>query len=242
MYPPGKHVYNFACALPDRLPGTLCTREVDIEYKVKVVMDIPMAIDTTESQIFCVRNVLDLNLNPSLKMPVQMEHVKSFCLFKCSPQLATAYASVPQGGFARGQVIPISCQINNKTNVVFEDVKVSLVRRVQATSTSPRHNQRESTFTEAEVTMPLVEDTRNRLMDIRGELLVPAECMVSNHFAAYVLVDYHLNLEFRVVGCHSNFDIQLPVEIGSIQLGAPGYGTGTEVPLAPMPAAADQRK
>lgn len=82
--PAGSHTYTFACALPERLPGTMSSDEADIKYKVKLVMDIPWGIDESESQPFEVVNVIDLNQNGTLRFPVRLEEIKSFCFCSCT--------------------------------------------------------------------------------------------------------------------------------------------------------------
>lgn len=233
-FPAGQHSYNFACALPERLPGSLSTDEADIKYKVKLVMDVPWGLDSKESHAFEVRNVIDLNQNHAVKMPVQMEELKSFCLFSCSSQEALVTMYVPQGGYAPNEDIPIQCTITNKTSVSFEGVSFKLRRIVKAISTSPRRSERETKYTEAESEYEFTEDTRNTTTKITCLLKVP-ECPVSSHFAAYILTDYFIKAEFRVVGCHSDVTLEIPIEIGTIALGTPGYVVATAVPLAPMP-------
>lgn len=231
-YPPGTHTYNFACVLPDRLPGTIKTTEAEIKYKVKVVMDIPWGIDITNSLGFVVTNVVDLNQNTALKIPTQVEEVKSFC---CSDN-ALISATIPQGGYVPNENIPILCTIDNKTKIPFNAITFELQRKVAATAIHPHTTTRESKYTEArnEYIFRADEETRNASVKVTGNLKVPV-CPVSSHFAAYIKTNYFLKVEFIIDGCHTNVTLRLPVEIGTIPLGAPGYEHGGMVPLAPMP-------
>lgn len=233
--PAGEHTYQFACALPERLPGTMHSHEADIRYKVKLVMDVPWGIDTTKKQEFEVVNMIDLNQNYSLRMPVQLEEVKSFCLCSWQAQEAAISVTVPQGGYVPNEEIPVQCSITNKTAVPFEGVSFTLQRIVTAIAVSPRRSQRETKDDLAQCEHSLVpEETRNTATKFTGVLKVPL-CPVSSHYAAYIHTDYVIKVEFRVVGCHSNVTMRLPIEIGTVPLGATGYAIANATPLAPLP-------
>lgn len=233
--PAGEHTYQFACALPERLPGSMSSHEADIKYSVKLVMDVPWGMDSTKKQHFEVVNVVDLNHNISLRMPVQLEEVKSFCMCSWRAQEAVVSVTVPQGGYVPNEEIPVSCTINNKSNAAFEGVSITLQRIVKAIAVTPQRRERETKDDLAHNENVLVaEETRNRTSNFTGSIKVPV-CPVSSHYAAYIHTDYVLKVEFSVVGCHSNVTLRLPIEIGTVPLGAQGYAIANAAPLAPMP-------
>lgn len=243
-YPAGEHSYDFAVALPERLPATLKTKDAEIKYKVKVIMDVPLGIDNKESQVFNVANVVDLNQNNALRLAVHLEKIKSFCLFSLVPEEAVVSASVPQGGYTPTEVIPIQCRIHNKTTVSFGSITIELQRKVTATATSPHRTVREYKFKEAESEHIFSEDTRNTLSGVTATIKVPLNCPVSSHFATYIRTEYVLKLQFNVIGCHKNVILRLPIEIGTIAMGAPA---NAPVPVRasehiPFPTAPPQEK
>lgn len=243
-YPAGEHSYDFAVALPDRLPGTMKAKDAVIKYKVRVVMDVPWAIDNRESQAFSVANVVDLNQNNALRVAVHLEEMKSFCIFSLGyEEEAVVSASVPQGGYTAHEVIPIQCRIHNKTSVSFGSISIELQRKVTATATSPRTSVREYDFKEAETEHVFSEDTRNTTTGVTATIKVP-ECPVSSNFAAYIRTEYVLRLQFNVIGCHKNVILRLPIEIGTIAMGAPGYAASGLVPMASshLPTAPEPEK
>lgn len=236
QFPSGSHTYNFACALPESLPGTMRSSEAEIKYKVKVVMDVPWSMDPSESVHFVVRNHIDLNQNLSLKFPVQMEEQNSFCLFSCGPSEATVSVSVPLGGYAPHTDIPILCTIDNKTGVEFQGATFSLQRILTATAISPHRSDRVHKNVEAKSEYALADDTRNTVTKFTGILKVPL-CPVTCNFAAYIRTNYVVKVEFSVVGCHSDVTVRLPIQIGSIPIGATVAVpvSPSSVPLAPLP-------
>lgn len=233
VFPAGTHSYGFSCLLPYRLPGTLKTGEAEIKYKVKLVMDIPWGFDIKKSHYFTVVNVIDLNQNDSLRFPVKMEELKSFCTFSCGKQEAYLSASIAQGGFVPNEEIKVLCTINNKTNVPFEGVTFTLQRKITATVTMPMTKSRQNKTNVVERVYP-IEPKTNTTTEITGVLTVPV-CPVSSNFAAYIHTDYFVKAEFRVVGCHSNVTLRLPVQIGTMPLSS-APSLINQVPLAPMPA------
>lgn len=234
---PGSHTYNIACALPDRIPGSMRTSESRISYKVKVVMDIPWGIDTTESKNFEVVNVVNLNENTTLKMPVQLEELKSFCFFSCSPHEALITVTVPQGGYVPNESIPIKCRIDNKTSVDFTGASFVLQRTVTAVAVTPHRKARETKDNVAIEERALGSNTKHKVTEFTTKLKVPV-CAVSCHLAGYITTDYYIQAEFRVSGCHTNVSMRIPIQIGTIPIGASNsYFTITnDLPSNPQPA------
>lgn len=68
--PSGRQVYNFTCTLPPVLPSSFEGEFGYVRYTVKVTLDCPWAFDQETKMAFTVINALDLNLNPSYKVPV----------------------------------------------------------------------------------------------------------------------------------------------------------------------------
>lgn len=207
--------------------------EAEIKYKVKLVMDIPWGIDATKSHEFEVVNVIDLNQNRVLQMPVQIDEIKSFCFCSCRPHEAVVTVTLPQGGYVPNETIPIQCYINNKTTVEFHSATFKLVRVVTATAATPRHSTRDTRDELWEEEHAIEQDTKNTVTEFTTLLKVPV-CPVSCHYAAYIQTEYSIEVELHTSGCHANATMRVPIEIGTIPLGAPGYLSTSVVPLAPI--------
>lgn len=214
-YPSGIHRYNFICVLPDRLPGSLKTNEAEIKYKVKVVVEIPWGADVTSSLPFEVVNELNLNQPHLAPHPVQAEKWKTFWNLGCGSQEAKLSASIPRDGFIPGEEIEISCLIDNRSRVNFDGIYYELERKVTATATSPHTSQRETFIRQTAGEHYFEESTKNKITRFTGRLIVPLTCPVTNHLASCIHNEYRINVEFRVIGCHSNVTLELPVRIGS---------------------------
>lgn len=237
-FPRGNHTYNFACELPERLPGTLNSKRAKIKYEVKLVMDIPYAIDPCETATFDIVNVIDLNQNLPLKLPIQLEEIHTF-FFCCVPDAnADLTVYIPQGGFVPHEEISIRCTINNRTDVQFFRATFTLQRIVSATSVKPRKKTRETKddLVKQEISLA-TKETRNKLTELWVKIKVPL-CPVSCHYAAYIDTAHFVLIEFEVSGCHSNVKAKIPIEIGTIPLASSSgivENTPIATPSAPMP-------
>lgn len=67
---PGTYNYNFQCSLPSGLPTSLEATIGHIRYMVRVVMDIPMWVDTEFVEVFTVIKPLNLNYSEELRVSV----------------------------------------------------------------------------------------------------------------------------------------------------------------------------
>lgn len=65
---PGIHHYTFECFLPAELPTSMEGNHGHIRYNACVVMDIPMWPDKEFDCPFTVVKLIDLNLNPVLRV------------------------------------------------------------------------------------------------------------------------------------------------------------------------------
>lgn len=231
-FPAGVHTYTFACVLPDRLPGSVKGQYGAITYKVKLTVDIPWGLDEKEKVFFSVVNVVDLNRDYSLRMPLEMEKVKSFCLCSCGPDEAIITIRVPKGGYTSHETISVAFRIDNKTTVDFVACVIKLTQIVTFKSTSPRSREKEETKTIVKETVRLSEmSTREKVTEGIGELKLPV-CPVSCHFAFNIRTHYVLKITFPLVGLHCSPNIEFPIEIGTIPISVEPFAGGVTVPLA----------
>lgn len=216
-YPPGVHKHNISCYLPKNLPGSLKSKNGEIKYRVRVVLEVPWGRDIKAEQSFDVETVVDLNATHSNKLRVQLEEQKTFWSMNCGGQGADVCASIPRGGFVSGQEIQVSCSIENKSNVRFTGINMRLKSKVKCTSDYPKEKTRETSQKLKELKHSLEGETRNTVTLYTGNLTVP-QCPASNHYSHIIKSDYYVKVVFRVAGPHKNVVLRLPVEIGTVPL------------------------
>lgn len=82
----------------------------------------------------------------SLQEPFKLELEKTFCCFCCASGPLSAVVIVPATGFVCGQIIPITAEIDNASNVTVDRLKLILRKTVVFKTNTPRQDlKREKT-------------------------------------------------------------------------------------------------
>lgn len=129
--PSGTHRYNFALQLPPLLPASFEASHGHIRYEVEAVLDVPWGFDKEFKLQFTIVRNDDLNFDPQLRMPCQMEEITTFCCLFCQSAPLMMTVSVPCTGFAAGQNIPININYVNKSDVDATRTKINLKRIIR---------------------------------------------------------------------------------------------------------------
>ncbi|CAH2049372.1 unnamed protein product, partial [Iphiclides podalirius] len=228
--PAGKQVYNFTCALPPVLPSSFEGQYGYVRYTIKVTLDRPWKFDQETKIAFTVINTLDLNLNPSYKEPIHMQMEKTFCCFCCTSLPLSVDVRAPVSGYCPGQVIPLQVDIDNKSNVQLNLVKIFLRKVVTYRATSP------STVTKKtkDIILTLqqgpvdVGSTKQWNLTLEVPPVPPSNLVNCN----IIDLDYDLKVECEVSGMHFNMKDKKYITIGTVPLVGM---SGQPVPSAPMP-------
>jgi hypothetical protein len=116
--PKGTNIYNFQCFIPDAAVTSFEGTHGRIRYTVKVNLEQPWKMDEAFVTAFTVIRSFDLNNeSPSLRVPCQMERIKTFCCWPCSSGPLIMTVQIPMGGYAPGQQIDIDVTVNNQSRV-----------------------------------------------------------------------------------------------------------------------------
>lgn len=126
--PSGLHKYNFQFPLPPLIPASFEGSYGNIRYRVEAELDVPWGFDKEHKLQFTVARKDDLNYQPELKIPSRNEDFKTFCCLCCKSEPLITTVTLPFGGFAPGQDIPVKVQFVNKSDVDVERTKICLRR------------------------------------------------------------------------------------------------------------------
>jgi hypothetical protein len=214
----GIYKYNFVVDLPQLLPSTLAGSHGSIEYKVEAVLDIPWRFDKEVKMPFTVMRHDNLNEYPELRYPLKQEEVKTFCCLFCQSGPCVITVTIPCGGYAAGQTIPMKIEYANRSNNEIEKTYVRLMRTFSYTSSSPETKTKTDT---EKMTETRVEGARKGQTNIINCILgVPPTMINSNSkFCRVFQVSYYIEIEGSVGGCHSNPKFHFPITIGSVGVG-----------------------
>ncbi|CAH0399343.1 unnamed protein product [Chilo suppressalis] len=233
--PPGKQVYNFTCTLPPVLPSSFEGEFGYVRYTVKVTLDRPWKFDQETKMAFTVINALDLNLNPSYREPIHIQLEKTFCCFCCASPPMSVDVRAPVSGYCPGQTIPITVDIENKSNVQLHLVKIFLRKVVTYRATSPSTVTKKSKaviLTVQEGPAP-ASTTKHWNLTLEIPPIPPSNLVNCN----IIDLDYDLKVECVVSGMHMNMKGKRYVTIGTVPLvGLPGAGPASAGPMSTGPA------
>lgn len=211
---PGSHKYNFACQLPEQLPYTFDGVHGEIKYFVEAVLDIPWSFDKEIKTPITIIRHDDMNMYPELRIAQKVEEVKTFCCLFCQSEPLMMQASIPHSGFAKGQHIPIKIHYSNKSDVDVLGTLIKLKRAIRYTSTTPHEKTRSDTEKMVEIRCRGVKG--GETVSMEQTLDIPHVLMTSNgRFCRTVVIEYFIEIEGQVDGCHSNPELILPITIGS---------------------------
>lgn len=225
----GTYKYNFAVELPHLLPATLAGSYGSIEYKVEAILDIPWRFDKEVKVPFTVMRHDNLNDFPELRIPLKQDEVKTFCCLFCQSGPCVISVTLPHGGYAAGQMLPIRIEYANRSNTEIERTHVKLKRTFSYTSSTPETKTKSDTEKITEITIEGCRKGQTNIIDCVAT--IPGVMINSNaRFCRVVQVSYYLEIEGVVGGCHSNPKLQFPITIGSVGIG--DVNTFNAVPVA----------
>lgn len=232
--PAGTHTYPFSCALPPSLPSSFEGEFGHVRYTIKVTLDRPWKFDQDMKMAFTVISPVDLNLNPNVKEPFKLELEKTFCCLCCRSGPLSVVAMIPVTGYVSGQVLPITCECDNASNVGINVVKFILRKKVTFYTQHPSAEKRESKETIAELSIGPVAGGETRTFN--QQLEIPALPPTNLVNCGIISLDYDLHIECDVSGPHRNLSGNIPITLGTIPLAsfqppAPYTDVPTQLPL-----------
>ncbi|XP_041980826.1 arrestin domain-containing protein 17 [Aricia agestis] len=232
--PAGKQVYNFTCTLPPALPSSFEGQYGYVRYTVKVTLDRPWKFDQDTKAAFTVINALDLNINPSYREPIHFQLEKTFGCFCCVSQPLSVDVRAPVSGYCPGQTIPLTIDIENKSNVQLHLVKIFLRKVVNYRATSPTNVNKKTkdvVVTVQEGPAP-AGTTKHWSLNIEVPPIPPSNLVNCN----IIDLDYDLKVECVVSGMHFNMKDRKYVTIGTVPL----VGLANQPSAPPAPSTPSQ--
>jgi hypothetical protein len=210
----GTHKYEFTAPLPDSLPSSIDLIYGTVSYHVQAVLDIPWQLSKDIKKPFTVTRVDDLRHYPELRMPRHVEEQSSFYCYCCNVGKLHMTVTLPRGGFARGQAIPILIGYRNDSKVWVTNTDIKLRQVMTFRSQTPWERVRTEEVTLVAITRRGVRDREQADLDLNIES--PGNLVASNgRFCRLVRVAYFVRIEAVVDEFHSNVVIEVPVEIGA---------------------------
>lgn len=242
--PPGTHTYNFCIPLPLECPSSVVAQYGKIFYEVSVVIDRQWRFNNVFKQPLTVIQTYNLNMSPQLLMPLVREDIKHFCCWPCSSGPVLSTLTIPFGGYAPGQKIRFTLEIDNQSSGYdLNGIELKLKQVYKFQAQTPHHKTREK---EHSLNKSCQQERVLRLSKkkIEGTLAIPA-VPPSSRTEGIISVSYQVILTISTGDCHVDSDFEVPIVIGTIPLIQSAENPASaaqwipETPDTPAGAAAD---
>ncbi|XP_001953283.3 arrestin domain-containing protein 3 [Drosophila ananassae] len=228
---PGTYTYNFSIPLPLECPSSMVTK---YQWKFNNIFKQPLTVLQT----------YNLNMNPELLIPVVREDIKYFCCWPCRSGPVLSTLTIPFGGYAPGQKIHFTLEIDNQSSRSdLDGIEVCLKQNYKVTADSPYHKSRDKEHRLNESNQ-VERVLRNSKKVINGTLDIPA-VPPSSRNDGIITVNYMVGLTINMGDCAWDSDFDVPIVIGTIPLvqsaADPSHAAEwiPQVPATPHGASAD---
>lgn len=224
----GRHVYPFSCTLPYKIPSSFEGPHGHIMYKIKGIIDRPMAFDFEDQFIFIVQSPIDFTkMSRDLQNPSTYSDEKTVCCWCCAGGNVSMDVELSKTAFVPGENVPLKIFISNLSNSNVESVNVKLLKDVTYRVTRPHHESRSNS--------DIIETLREHGVGAHGEhtfnlnLHIPPSLQVPNFTKCELFeVSYNLQVSCEMPTCTLDLDISIwDIQLGHVQC-APTYEPESE--------------
>uniref|UniRef100_A0A336LUC5 CSON004664 protein n=1 Tax=Culicoides sonorensis TaxID=179676 RepID=A0A336LUC5_CULSO len=233
------YYYEAQFILPENLPSNIEHSNGHIRYNVKVKYDIAWGFDKDYTAPFSVSSKLDLNEFPELREPVKQIKEKIFGCCCCESDPMQMINLLPKKGFVPGDVIPITIEIDNNSDVRIDFIKVKLKEHTNFITHSPRTDTRSDSRTLNEHFFhTAVAPFQKKIFETTFYLDPSIDYKLFNG-CAIIYTEYFIKSEAESSGCHTNPENSTNITIGTIPFinNTMTNGSNNVVPVMMMPSA-----
>lgn len=215
--PSGVYNYKFSQHLPPQIPYSVKSDYGEISYKIIATLVTDWAKDLTAKKPFTVLRYEDLNLFPELRMPLEVEKIKTFCCFPCGSKPLIINLMIPRRGFALGEEIPVEVQLVNRSSTPVKETILVLKRLERYISKSPHNSIKKIDINIAKVTSRGAK--AGEITSFLMNLEVPRSALKSNDkYCEIFQITYELKFKALINGFHFSPSFRVPITIGSVKI------------------------
>lgn len=216
--PPGKHEFTFNLVLPPELPSSYQGAHGEIKYDISCHIERSMTFNNVFRQPFTVLSILDLNLYPFYRQPVNKVKLQKFSSICCCGNGGKIHAEgfIGQNGFVPGQSFFVKFKAKSMTNIRCHQTYIQFMKRTQYNSDYPRKKTKIDLFKIQEQPFGELEPFGEK--ELQTTFTVPAMPPSTLNKCRIIDVSYHVVAEFKTFGVHKNLYLYLPITIGTIPI------------------------
>ncbi|XP_071483476.1 arrestin domain-containing protein 3-like [Diadema antillarum] len=215
--PMGDHRFPFQFQLPmQSMPPPFEGTVGYVRYYIKTTIDRPWKFDHKVHRFFSIWTVKDLNLMPNILNRPGAVSEKTVCCLCCESGPIRIEAYLDKSGYAPGESILITMNLNNQTGRDIISLKAALIQYAEykakhGGSTHKRHSSKR-------VAELLFQDFNNQdvLNYVDRPMLIPP--IPPNNFdnCPNISVVYKVKFEVDVSGTPIDLKLELPIIIGTV--------------------------
>ncbi|XP_016953694.1 arrestin domain-containing protein 3-like [Drosophila biarmipes] len=217
-FPAGTHTYSFSIPLPPDCPSSVVGQYGKISYEISLVVDRHWRFNNVFKKSLTVLQAYNLNMSPQLMIPLMREDIKHFCCWPCRSGPVLSTLTIPFGGYAPGQRIRFTLEIDNQSSSYdLDDIEVKLKQIYTFQAQAPRKKTREkehslSQSCQEERVLRLSKKLINYTLAIPS---VPPSTRTQDHI---ITVSYRVIVSLKMGRFHVDSDLAVPIVIGTIPL------------------------
>ncbi|TMW45818.1 hypothetical protein DOY81_009099 [Sarcophaga bullata] len=214
-FPAGTHAYSFNITLPTECPTSIEGEYGRVRYEFVVRINRFYRFDNVFKQQITVLRSVDLNLNPSYKLPTSSEYIRSGC-WPCWSGRIMCTLEIPFGGYIPGQLFKYTLLINNQSNSNAGGYSYEFKQKLTYTASHPAHKVRyERKVLAANNVNKQCLRFANRLFE---DVFTIPSIPPTTDSNSIVCVEYYLKVKVNIPDCRSNGVLKIPVVMGTISI------------------------
>jgi hypothetical protein len=210
VYSQGQYSWPFKFLLIHHLPPTINQPNLypHVRYHLKVVIDKPWyKPNTTETKRLTISPRVNLLQNPQCLQAIPFEHHNR--------KEITLTGKLDKSGYVPGEIIHITLEIENPRNIIIQHIDVTMLQ-------SYRIGQTSRGYTVFQTVLPNIINLKDQLIRETSSIQIPSVPIPPSYQfqggiekPATANINYILKIAAKVHGIYTNFDIEIPITLGT---------------------------
>ncbi|TMW45821.1 hypothetical protein DOY81_009102 [Sarcophaga bullata] len=216
ILPAGTHTYSFNITLPTECPSSIETKYGRVRYEIILKLDHTFGFDNAFKQQITVLKPVDLNLNPSYKLPLSCEDINIDC-WPCSSGTVGCSLEIPFGAYVPGQLVKYTLIINNQSHSDTYGYCYEFKKKITYTATE--FSSKEKKYKRKVLITKHFNDQCIRYTNrcFEGDFTIPS--IPSTTDSKNILcVEYSFKVTVYISGCRNDCVLKIPIVIGTIPI------------------------
>lgn len=210
----GCHTYTFSTTLPVEIPSSFVCEHGKIAYKAEAVFIMPWKMNYMKGKSsFKVVSYVDLNNDPTLKLPFNTEISRKFKKMFFGYRTLNLKVCTPFTGFLPGHKVKLMFDINNRTK---KNVTKMMIKLVQVVKLNSSGNSKSFRTVISEISA--LGTNKKSAKQFESDITIPTDIVPVKH-SKVVNLSYQIEIIAKIASSSKkNPKFVIPIEIGTIAL------------------------